>query len=196
MMSYVVLNPTWTVTRNIIRNEIIPKTKKDPSYLTRHNFDLIDGAGQKISSASIDWPTVKARRFPYRVVQRAGPENALGMVKFIFPNKHAVYLHDTPRRELFGRSERAFSHGCIRVKDPLMLAELLLGDQPKWTREKIDAVIESGKTTTVHLSRKLPVLLLYWTVDPDPTGNVRFYSDVYDRDKAVLKALDTSYPGS
>ena len=196
MMSYVVFNPTWTVTRNIIRNEIIPKTKKDPSYLTQHNFDLIDGDGQKISPASIDWPTVNARKFPYRVVQRAGPDNALGMVKFIFPNKHAVYLHDTPRRDLFSRSERAFSHGCIRVKDPLTLAELLLGDQSKWTREKIDAVIEGGKTTTVHLSRKLPVLLLYWTVDPDPTGNVRFYTDVYDRDKGVLQALDTSYPGS
>jgi murein L,D-transpeptidase YcbB/YkuD len=195
MMSYVVLNPTWTVTRNIIRNEIIPKTKKDPSYLNQHNFDLIDGAGQKISPASIDWPTVNARKFPYRVVQRAGPDNALGMVKFIFPNKHSVYLHDTPRRDLFSRSERAFSHGCIRVKDPLTLAELLLGDQSKWTRDKIDAVIEGGETTTVHLSRKLPVLLLYWTVDPDPTGNVRFYSDVYNRDEAVLKALDKSYLG-
>jgi murein L,D-transpeptidase YcbB/YkuD len=196
MMSYVVFNPTWTVTRNIIRNEIIPKTKKDPSYLTQHNFDLIDGAGKKINPASIDWPTVNARKFPYRVVQRAGPDNALGMVKFIFPNKYAVYLHDTPGRDLFSRSERAFSHGCIRVKDPLTFAELLLGDQSKWTREKIDAVIEGGKTTTVHLSRKLPVLLLYWTVDPDPTGNVRFYTDVYDRDKGVLQALDTSYSSS
>lgn len=196
MMSYVVLNPTWTVTRSIIRNEIIPKTKKDPSYLTRNNFDLIDRAGRKTGPASIDWPTVKARNFPYRVVQRSGPDNALGLVKFIFPNKHAVYLHDTPRRDLFSRSERAFSHGCIRVKDPLMLAALLLGDQPKWTREKIDAVVEGGKTTNVHLSQKLPILLLYWTVDPDPTGNVRFYSDVYDRDKAVLRALEQTYPGS
>ena len=196
MMSYVVLNPTWTVTRSIIRNEIVPKTKKDPSYLNQHNFELIDGAGKKTNPASIDWPTVKARKFPYRVVQRAGPDNALGLVKFIFPNKHSVYLHDTPRRDLFSRTERAFSHGCIRVKDPLTLAELLLGDQSKWTRDKIDEVIEGGKTTTVHLSRKLPVLLLYWTVDPDPTGNVRFYTDVYDRDKGVLQALDTSYPGS
>jgi len=82
------------------------------------------------------------------------------------------------------------------VRDPHTLAELLLGDQSKWTRDKIDAVIEGGNTTTVHLSRKLPVLLLYWTVDPDPTGNVRFYTDVYDRDKGVLQALDTSYSGS
>jgi murein L,D-transpeptidase YcbB/YkuD len=191
-MSYIVLNPTWTVTRNVIRNEIIPKQQKDPAYLERNNFDLIDRSGHKVGPSSISWADVDGRNFPYNVVQHAGPDNALGQAKFIFPNEHAVYLHDTPRRDLFSRSERAFSHGCIRVKDPLELAELLLADRPEWSRARINEVIASGETTTVHLSEKLPVLLLYWTVDPDPAGDVRFYTDIYDRDDAVLAALARS----
>jgi len=188
-MQYIVFNPTWTVPRSIILKEMLPKMKADASYLSSRNYDLVHRSGKKVDPADVDWAGASANNFPYYVVQRPGPRNALGLVKFIFPNSHAVYLHDTPGRQLFERSERTFSHGCIRTKNPLDLAERLLADQPKWTREAIDRTIESGKTTTVHLTEPLRVFLLYWTAEPDEEGGVRFYEDAYDRDPAVLDAL-------
>ena len=127
---------------------------------------------------------------PYTVRQQPGPDNALGQVKFIFPNSHAVYLHDTNHRENFSRSERAFSSGCIRVENPLDLAALLLDDQPKWTREYIDEVLAGGKLTNVTLSKPLPVLLMYWTAFVGHDGPAYFCNDLYDRDAVVLKNLD------
>lgn len=124
------------------------------------------------------------------VRQQPGSKNALGQVKFMFPNKHAVYLHDTPSRYNFGRSARAFSSGCIRVENPLELAALLLDDQSGWDPDKIDQVIKGGKRTTVRLSKSLPVLLLYWTAFMGLDGNINFRDDLYGRDAAVLKALD------
>ena len=192
-MKYIVLNPTWTVPRSIIRKEMLPKMKADPTYLSSRNSDLVDRSGRKVDPASVDWARVSANNFPYNVVQRPGPKNALGLVKFIFPNTHAVYLHDTPGRHLFARTGRTFSHGCIRTQNPLDLAELLLADQPKWTRAAIDRTIESGKTTTVHLTEPLRVLLLYWTAEPAVEGGVRFYEDAYNRDPAVLAGLDAPF---
>jgi len=192
-MQYIVFNPTWTVPRSIILKEMLPKMKADASYLSSRNYDLVERSGRKVDPASVDWARVSANNFPYYVVQRPGPRNALGLVKFIFPNSHAVYLHDTPGRQLFERSERTFSHGCIRTKNPLDLAERLLADQPKWTREAIDRTIEGGKTTTVHLTEPLRVFILYWTAEPDVEGGVRFYEDAYNRDPAVLAALDAPF---
>lgn len=192
-MQYIVLNPTWTVPRSIIRKEMLPKMKADPTYLPSRNFDLVDRSGQKVDPASIDWANVSANNFPYNVVQRPGPQNALGLVKFIFPNSYSVYMHDTPARTLFARTERTFSHGCIRTENPLDLAELLLADQPEWTRAAIDRTIEGGKTTTVHLTEPLRVFILYWTAEPTEDGGVRFYEDAYDRDPAVLAALDAPF---
>lgn len=192
-MKYIVLNPTWTVPRSIIRKSMLKKMKADPNYLPSHNFDLVDSSGRKVDPASVDWASMTARNFPYYVVQRPGPQNALGRVKFIFPNSHSVYLHDTPSRQLFERSERTFSHGCIRTQNPLDLAERLLADQPKWNRAVIDKTIEGGKTTTVHLTEPLRVFLLYWTVEPAENGDVRFFDDVYKRDPAVLVALNAPF---
>lgn len=192
-MKYIVFNPTWTVPHSIIRKEMLQKMKADPNYLPSRNFDLVDRSGRKVDPASVDWAKVSANNFPYKVVQRPGPRNALGQVKFIFPNSYSVYLHDTPGRQLFSRSERTFSHGCIRTENPLDLAERLLADQPKWTREAIDRTIEGGKTTTVRLSEPLRVFLLYWTAEPAEEGGVRFYEDAYKRDPAVLAALDAPF---
>jgi murein L,D-transpeptidase YcbB/YkuD len=192
-MQYIVFNPTWTVPRSIILKEMLPKMKADASYLSSRNYDLVERSGRKVDPASVDWASVSANNFPYSVVQRPGPRNALGLVKFIFPNSHAVYLHDTPGRQLFERSERTFSHGCIRTKNPLDLAERLLADQPKWTRQAIDRTIEGGKTTTVHLTEPLRVFILYWTAEPDMEGGIRFYEDAYNRDPAVLTALDAPF---
>ena len=192
-MSYLVINPTWTVPPTILRKDILPKVKTDPSYLTQKRFSLIDSDGQTVDPAQVDWATVSHQGFPYRIVQQPGPNNALGLVKFMFPNKHFVYLHDTPSQTLFESSERTFSSGCIRVQDPFHLADLLLSEQPEWDHDKIEAVKQSGQMTTVKLARSLPVLLLYWTVDPDPGGDVRFYRDVYERDAAILKALNAEF---
>ncbi len=192
-MQYVVLNPDWTIPRSIIRNEVIPKAQADPQYLAARNYDLVDGNGKRVPSQAVDWSAVSSASFPYRVVQRPGPKNALGLVKFIFPNKYNVYLHDTPSRSLFAKTGRTFSHGCIRVKDPLKLAEIILGDRAGWSRSKIDETVASGKMRRVNLSKPLPVLVLYWTVDPHADGTARFYQDIYGRDASLLKALNAPF---
>lgn len=192
-MKYVVLNPDWTVPRSIVRNEIFPKAAADPGYLDAHEYYLSDGKGGRVSPQSVAWSSYTGSTFPYGVVQRPGPKNALGLVKFLFPNKYSVYLHDTPSRQLFEKSDRSLSHGCIRVQDPLKLAELILGNRLGWTRPKIDAAIAAGKTQTVSLPKPLPVLLLYWTVDPTFDGGAHFYPDIYSRDAGLLKALDADF---
>ncbi len=192
-MKYIVLNPTWTVPRSIIRDEMIPQIKADPSYLASKGFDLVDASGRPVDPRSVDWPAVSPNNFPYGLVQRSGPANALGRVKFMLPNAHAVYLHDTPSRELFARAGRTFSHGCVRIENPLELAALLLGDQPEWTRDAIEATVRRGETTTVFLTEPLRVFILYWTAEPAEAGGIRFYRDAYDRDGAVLAALNAPF---
>ncbi len=134
-------------------------------------------------------PQQARRSFGYTFVQRPGPGNALGRVKFIFPNKHSVFLHDTPSKALFDRSERAFSHGCIRVDNPFELAEVLLGPQG-WDRARMDAL---KATKTVHLSKPLPVLLLYWAAGVGKDGGLRFLNDVYGRDERIARALEAPF---
>jgi murein L,D-transpeptidase YcbB/YkuD len=131
--------------------------------------------------------------FPWTLIQRPGPLNALGRMKFMFPNQFAVYLHDTPSRELFARTARSFSSGCIRVQDALGLAELLLERNPGWDRARIEAAIASGETRTVFLQRRLPVRLLYRTADARPDGTILFRDDIYDRDGPLLAALDQPF---
>ncbi len=190
-MEYVVLNPTWTVPSSIARGEFLPHLRKDPGYLASKHMVLLDNAGHVVDPASVDLSP--GAGFPYVIRQEPGPWNALGQVKFIFPNKHNVYLHDTPSRSLFEKEVRAFSHGCIRVENPLDLAEVLLADQEGWDRAAIDAAIASEETTTVYLDERLPVLILYWTAWVNPDGELKFYDDVYDRDGAILEAMDTGY---
>ena len=190
---YMEFNPTWTVPPGILRKDILPKARKDPSYIAEKGFHLVDGEGNRVDVNSIDWTKVEAGSFPYLLVQPPGPENALGIVKFMFPNPYLVYLHDTPSRGLFAETERALSSGCVRVENPLYFAELLLSDQPGWTREKIDKVIASGKTTVVNLEKPLSVLLLYYTVWANPDGQVSFRRDIYERDGPVLQALNEDF---
>ena len=187
-MTYLDVNPTWTVPASIANRAILPKVKADPGYLASQDMVLLDSKGREQDPAGVDWASVT--RMPYTVRQNPGPLNALGQIKFIFPNKHAVYLHDTPSRYNFSRASRTFSSGCIRVQNPFDLATLLLDDQPEWTRERLDEVLESGKRTTVRLKEPLPVFLLYWTAYVDFQGVVQFRSDVYQRDPAVRAALD------
>lgn len=189
---HVVFNPDWTVPRSIVRNEIFPKASVNPAYLAANNYILTSGSGV-VDPASINWSQYTGATFPYGVVQSPGPKNALGLVKFLFPNKFSVYLHDTPSRGLFGKSGRTFSHGCIRVENPMKLAEIILGDRLGWDRARIDSVVKAGKLRQVTLPNPFPVLLLYWTVDPQVDGSAYFYADIYGRDARLLKALNSDF---
>jgi murein L,D-transpeptidase YcbB/YkuD len=190
---YIEFNPTWTIPPGILRKDILPKVKRDPEYLRNKNMVVLNQQGTQIDTATIDWSQYPGKGFPYLIRQQPGPNNALGRVKFIFPNKHAVYLHDTPSKSGFKRAERAFSSGCIRVQNPFHFAELLLADKPGWDRAKIDAVVESRKTIRVNLTEPLTVMLLYWTAQVDSEHRVVFKQDIYDRDGAVLAGLDGGF---
>ena len=150
---------------------------------------MIDNKGRVIDPSTVNWSQY-SRSVPYTLRQTPGPHNALGTVKFIFPNKHFVFLHDTPHRELFDRPERAFSSGCIRVEDPLKLAELLLDDPAKHNRSSLQAVIDSRKTQRIHLKPKIPVVIVYLTAGLGEEGEIVFMHDVYNRDQRVLDALN------
>jgi murein L,D-transpeptidase YcbB/YkuD len=190
---YVEFNPTWTVPPTILKKDILPKVKKDPGYLREKNIRVIDRNGKTVDAGGIDWSRYPAAGFPYMLRQDPGPKNALGRVKFMFPNKHAVYLHDTPHKSGFARAQRTFSSGCIRVEDPFAFARLLLDDKPDWDQSRIDGTLESLKTTRVNLTEPLTVMLLYWTAVVDNDGRVIFRKDVYDRDAAVLSALNAGF---
>jgi len=192
LLKYIVFNPTWTVPYSIATKEMLPAIQRDPNYLSARNFDVKDRNGDIIDPAGVDWSQVTRRNFGYTFVQRPGVSNALGEIKFIFPNQHSVYLHDTPSKTLFARAERTFSHGCIRVDRPFDFAEVLL-QQDGWNREMIDAEIASRNTRSVFLSQPLPVLLLYWTAAIGEDGQIHFYNDVYERDQKILTALDSPY---
>ena len=192
-LEYLVLNPTWTIPPTILREDIVPLAKKEPGYLERMRIDVLTRDGRPVDPRVIDWERVGPRDFPYVLEQRAGPENLLGRVKFIFPNPFFVFLHDTPNKSLFSATQRTFSSGCIRVDDALGMAELVL-DEPGWTRARLEAEVATGRTQSVRLDRPLPVLVLYWTASVDARGRVRFLPDVYERDRQVLAALDAPAP--
>jgi L,D-transpeptidase YcbB len=190
-LRYLVFNPTWTPTDSIVRKEMLPRILEDPDYLTDRNFLVFESSGEAVDPHQADW----SRYHRYRIVQQAGPDNALGQVKFIFPNEHSVYLHDTPGRNLFNKSRRAFSHGCIRIENPLALAEHILAGDEAWQPEAIAAVLEEAETKTAPLDAPVPVYILYWTANPLREGDaIEYLADIYDRDGAILNALDTPFP--
>jgi murein L,D-transpeptidase YcbB/YkuD len=182
----VTLNPTWTPPSSIANNELLPRFRRNPQAAADEGFDVIDRAGRIVSAADVDW---RARPFPYTLRQRPGPSNALGRVRFDFPNPFAVYLHDTPSRGLFARTERALSHGCIRVAEPVALAALAIGD-PTWDAAALDAAIATVETQTITLAAPLPIYVLYLTTGVDEQGAVTYAEDVYRRDAAIVRALD------
>jgi murein L,D-transpeptidase YcbB/YkuD len=175
---YLEINPTWTIPPGIMRRTILPAVKKNPNYFDEKGFLLLTQDGQRIDPKTVDWQSIKT--MPYIVRQPPGPDNALGLVKFMFPNPHFVFLHDTNHRELFDNTGRAFSSGCVRVRNPFDLAERLLASQGDWDRKKIDAVVASGKNTRVNLDRPLRIIITYLTARADEQ-TVFFKSDVYAR---------------
>lgn len=192
-MTYLVLNPTWTVPPTILAQDMLPAQRRNHAYLDRKGIQVVDRNGRVVSSGSVDWSKARPGNFPYQLVQGPGPDNALGQVKFMFPNSYSVYLHDTPSRALFDKSERAFSSGCIRVKNPLELAALLLEDQSGWDRAAIDDVVAQGKTRTLKLSKPVPVLLTYFTAWVDREGTLQLRRDVYGRDAKVWRGIEAEF---
>lgn len=190
-MEYIVLNPNWYIPPSIAKREILPAAKRDPSYLRRRGIRVFSSAGA-VNPSRINWANVSARNLPFRFQQRPGRNNALGTMKFIFPNRYNVYLHDTPSQAAFSREVRALSHGCIRVEKPMDLAEYILQRTESWTRKKIGSTLKRRKTRRVYLSEPLPVHLLYWTVEVTDDGTLQFYPDIYDSDAALAKALGKS----
>ena len=192
-IKYLDLNPTWTIPPGILAKDILPAVKKNPNYLKDRNINVIDRAGKKVNQKTIDWSKYSGRNFPYQLRQEPGPTNALGLIKIMFPNKHLVYIHDTPSKALFERTDRTFSSGCIRTEKPFELAEILLDDPDKWNMDSFKQVIDSGRTQTVTLAKPVPVLLFYWTVAVSPDGAVRFKKDPYKRDAEVLQGLNGNF---
>lgn len=188
-ITYLTLNPTWTVPPTILRHDILPKLRKGLGYLAANRLRVLDGQGRPLSPASVDWS------HPHGIVLRqdAGEGNALGRLAIRFPNPYSVYMHDTPHQELFAREQRAFSSGCIRVERPRELAVLLL-DDPQWDRAALDRAIDTNQTRTVSLKRPVPLLLAYWTVELHDDGTLGFRPDIYRRDAALLAALDRAGP--
>lgn len=184
-ITYLTLNPTWTVPPTILKNDILPKLRKNRGYLDANRIRVLDSQGRELSPASVNWAN------PRGIVLRqdAGPGNSLGRLVIRFPNDYAVYLHDTPHQELFANEQRANSSGCIRVERPRELAELLLDDPVRWNRAGIDRAIDTLKTQTVMLREPVTLLLAYWTVDLREDGRVGFRPDVYQRDPPLLAAL-------
>lgn len=192
-LRYLEINPYWNVPRSITVEEFLPKLRKDPGYLAAHYYQLLSGwepDSVPIDPYSVDWATIHAGRFPGRLRQLPGPWNALGRVKFMFPNPFNVYLHDTPGRRLFNRNQRALSHGCIRLEKPLELAAFVLEGAPNWDMDAIQAAVESGERQAVRPVQECMVHLLYWTAWVDADGTVNFRDDIYKRDGVLWAALN------
>jgi L,D-transpeptidase YcbB len=184
-MDHLVFNPDWNIPNRIAVQDILPKARKDPGHMRREKirvFESWNRGAAELDPDEIDWGQVTAGNFRYRLMKDPGPHNDLGRVKFMFPNKFSVYLHDTPSRRLFERSMRGFSSGCIRIEKPLDLAVYVLKDSPEWSREAVTAAIDTGRLRTVRLRQKIPVHLVYMTAGVDADGRVEFWQDIYQRD--------------
>jgi L,D-transpeptidase YcbB len=185
-MEYVELNPTWTVPYSIATNEMLPKLRANP-YAYAEEFEVFAN-GALTSWGSIVWGSYGPGKFPFTFRQKPGPKNALGKVKFMLPNKHNIYLHDTPSKDKFASTTRAFSHGCIRLSRPIDLAHTIIGEIPGWNDERVDSVLASGKLTRVSLENHIPVHLIYSTAFKGENG-IEFRPDVYGRDRKLYNAL-------
>ena len=192
-VEYLEINPNWTVPPTILEKDILPAMRKNPGYLKKKGLKVVTRGGKTISPGSVDWNT-PAASFPYMIRQPPGDKNALGQIKFMFPNRFSVYLHDTPNRDLFQKPRRLYSSGCVRVDRPWELAELVLNNPKRWNQEKFKDIVASKKTRWVHLKKPLPVILAYWTAEAGKDGGIMFREDVYKRDAAVLSALDGRGP--
>jgi L,D-transpeptidase YcbB len=186
-METVVFNPSWGLPQSILLNEYLPKLRRDPGYLDRIGFKVVNKQGKVVTSRSVNWYGVGSDT-QIGVQQPPGGDNALGELKFLFPNSHSIYMHDTPSRNLFDNAHRAFSHGCVRVQNPREFAQVLLGWGEQKVDDKLAVGVESGESTNVPLTKPVPVHLTYFTAWPDENGKISYFSDFYERDKTMQQA--------
>lgn len=187
-------NPDWTVPPTIKKEDIVPKLREDPNYLANKGIELTyhgENGLETIDPSSIDWNTIGPRDLSaLNMVQVSGDHNPLGRIRVLMPNRHSIYLHDTNQREYFDKYARALSSGCIRMKEPMKVAEFIMSGEPGWNTEKINTVIAQGRTTDRLITHRIPVYILYYTVWIDDQGRLVFGRDIYGRDKGLIRALD------
>ena len=196
-MTYVTFHPYWNVPSTIAAKELVPALQRNPGYLARHNMEIVSGYSAR---AAVYAPTsqniARLASGSLRIRQRPGAANALGLVKFAFPNDNSIYLHSTPSKGLFNRARRDFSHGCIRVQEPSKLAEWVLAEEEGWTRKRIESAMAARAPRTVTLKKPIPVYVFYSTVLADEDGRVRFFEDIYGHDRTLAKLLAKGFPYS
>jgi L,D-transpeptidase YcbB len=194
-MKYVIFRPYWEVPYSIIRSEMVPHIQRDPEYLAKNQLEVVDARQSVVTDGTVSSEVLSQLRAGKLFIrQKPGPKNALGLVKFLFPNSYNVYMHDTPAPELFARSRRDFSHGCIRLEKPADLAAWVLRDNPGWTPERIHAAMNGAQSQQVNLAQPIPVLIVYATVIVLEDGLVHFYDDIYGHDASLEKVLAKGYP--
>ncbi len=186
-ISQIILNPYWNVPKSIIRNEMLPDLKRNPNYLSKNNFEVLSG-NKIIDPSNINWNNYK-KNIPFAIRQKPGNSNALGKIKFVFPNNYSIYLHDTPSKNLFDEPKRAFSHGCIRAQEPKKLALYLLRKDKNWNEEKIDSILLKNKTFNIALQPNMPIYIVYFTAWVNSAGELNFRNDIYNLDKQLEKEI-------
>ncbi len=185
-----IFRPYWNVPVSITRAELLPHVAKDPRYLADNDYEIVDRSGVVVSEGIVDSEIAsRLRSGELQVRQRPGPKNALGLIKFEIPSSYDVYLHSTPQPELFSKSRRDFSHGCIRVEKPVALAEWVFQGQPEWTEDRIEAAMNGDKTFEIKLAKPVPVLIVYGTAVVMEDGEVHFFDDIYRLDAELERAL-------
>jgi murein L,D-transpeptidase YcbB/YkuD len=194
-IDHLVFNPHWYVPRTIAIKDKLPELRKNASAFSNQGMRIYDATGQIVDPNSVNWQDITATNFNYHLRQDPGPYNALGRVKFMFPNRYQVYIHDTPSQTLFNYTQRTFSSGCIRVSNPMQLAEYLLKDDERWRGEDIFATVSDGKQRRVALPKKVPVYLVYFTASVDAKNTLYFQPDIYQHDKKLAQVFDQpTYP--
>jgi L,D-transpeptidase YcbB len=195
-MTFVVLRPYWNVPPSILRSEIIPAIKRDRNYIAKKNYEVTTNDGTVITSGPISDDVLgQLQKGKLAVRQKPGTSNALGLVKLMFPNEYNVYLHSTPAAELFARTRRDFSHGCIRVEKPAELAAWTLRNNPGWTLDRVQEGMNNGKdNVTLNLAKRVPVFIVYGTALAYENNEVHFYDDIYGHDAKLAQALAKGYP--
>lgn len=194
-MKSVIFRPYWNVPLSIQRNELLPELRKNANYLSQHDYQVV-GPGEKVVSEGAVNAAIMAQLASGKlgIRQRPGPKNSLGLIKFDMPNDYDVYMHDTPAQQLFAQPRRDFSHGCIRVENPVELALWVLRDKPEWDRERILEAMNGDETFRVNLSKPIPVLILYGTAIVTESGEVHFFDDIYGLDSELQQRLAQGYP--
>ena len=192
-IDYMEINPTWKVPPRIAKEKFLPKLQKDAKFIAKNRLKIYDSWGKEaneVNPEKIDWNKYNENWLPYKFVQQPGKSNSMGLVKFMFPNKYRIYLHDTPQKKLFKSYVRTFSSGCIRVSQPFTLANKILEKEESWSGEKVESFLNDGETKVIRVSQPLPVYLMYWTAWVDESGKVNFRNDVYQRNRQIATSKE------